>query len=398
MNNILVILNNPYNHDPRVKRQIDSLCKELKFHVHLVCVQNEINIDSIKKHDNLTIYRVLRHDNIFKCYLKSNDREINNIKNIVNKYNIKIVHAHDHISLELAVKLKKQIFIKIIYDAHEYISGWYYYKHEKNIINKLKGKLIHNIYSLKEKLNLKYVEELITVSNSLALLYKNKKKFKKNISVLRNVPNINNNKHVNHLKLREKLKISSEDILIIHSGGMYYYDEVLLYLISEIEKLNENVKLLFLCTEKDQIRLIKLVDLKKYSERIYLHNLVPVDELNQVLSEGDIGIMLNYKPNWPSHWFSLPNRIFDYMHAGLAVISTKQPEFEFIINKYKIGETFNLMEENSLCNCFMNLIKDIESFKANSLNSIEDNNWKIESEILKKIYHNIDNLRIPKKQ
>ena len=61
-------------------------------------------------------------------------------------------------------------------------------------------------------------------------------------------------------------------------------------------------------------------------------------------------MILNYKPNWPSHWNSLPNRIFDYIHAGLAILSTPQPEFKSIIEKNNNGQTFLILNKEDFKN------------------------------------------------
>ena len=177
--NILFILDNPYLPDPRVKKQIKTLINDLNLNVILVCTKSsKINFETIYD-SKLIIYRVLDQDIIYKYYKNSLESEIQKISEIILKYEIKILHAHDHISLNLAVILKKKFPFKIIYDAHEYISGWYYYKNEKNLIKRFKGFLIHRIYSLKESRNLKCIDELITVSNSLGSLYREKKSLEK---------------------------------------------------------------------------------------------------------------------------------------------------------------------------------------------------------------------------
>ena len=67
---------------------------------------------------------------------------------------------------------------------------------------------------------------------------------------------------------------------------------------------------MFLCSENDQLRLKSFKIFRSLNHRIFLHEFVPYNQLNSVLAKADIGLILNYKPDWPSHWFSLPNRIF----------------------------------------------------------------------------------------
>ena len=37
------------------------------------------------------------------------------------------------------------------------------------------------------------------------------------------------------------------------------------------------------------------------------------------------------------HMFALPNKLFDYMHAGIPVLSSKAVEIKLIIEKYQTG-------------------------------------------------------------
>ena len=179
---ILLLLDNAYKPDPRVEKEINTLTEELNLHVLLVCTRFSNKNEILNVNPRFTIYRILNQNRINKFYKYSLKEEVNSILDIIKKNNINVIHAHDHISLQLAIKLLKKVKVKLIYDAHEYISGWYYYKYERNVVNKFKGSLVQKIYSIVEKKNLKNVDELITVSNSLGDLYKKKKKFDKNSS------------------------------------------------------------------------------------------------------------------------------------------------------------------------------------------------------------------------
>ena len=173
---------------------------------------------------------------------------------------------------------------------------------------------------------------------------------------------------------------------MVHSGGIYYFDEVLNFLFNSLKSSDQNIKLLFLCSEQDQIRLKSIKSYSQLIDRIYFHDLVPYSQLQSVLREGDIGLLMNYKPDWPSHWFSLPNRIFDYMHADLAILSTKQPEFEKIIFKYNIGKCYEIMNTADFNRNVSELIKNLSSIKRNCERAKNENNWNIEKDKLINVY------------
>ena len=74
------------------------------------------------------------------------------------------------------------------------------------------------------------------------------------------------------------------------------------------------------------------------------------------------------------------------MHAGLPIISTKQPEFEYIINKYSVGKTFDYMNSKSFKHNLLSLINNIKEYKKNTLLVKEENNWNTEKYKLINIY------------
>ena len=177
--------------------------------------------------------------------------------------------------------------------------------------------------------------------------------------------------------------------MLVHSGGIYYQDNTIEYLFEVFQNLDEKIKLIFLCSEKDQIRIKSFKNYNSLNHKIFLHNLIPYSQLNSVLSIADVGLILNYKPGWPSHWYSLPNRIFDYIHAGLPILSTKQPEFKTIINKYDLGKTFDLMNKRSFIDSLTVLINELEYFKKKTILAKTENNWEIEKSKLIKTYTNV---------
>ena len=101
---------------------------------------------------------------------------------------------------------------------------------------------------------------------------------------------------------------------------------------------------------------------------------------------------MNYKPEWKSHWYSLPNRIFDYIHADLPVLSTQQPEFEKIVHTYDIGITFNIKKDiKTLTNGFEKIIVDQEFYRKKLEVARKEVTWENEKEKFMQIIKSINN-------
>jgi glycosyltransferase involved in cell wall biosynthesis len=97
---------------------------------------------------------------------------------------------------------------------------------------------------------------------------------------------------------------------------------------------------------------------------------VPVDEILEWSASADVGATLieNYGT---SYYYSLPNKLFEYIRAGIPVIGSNFPEIGAIINQYQIGFTADpekvdevrvainrlVRDEDELSRCRNNCIK-----------------------------------------
>ncbi|HVL84623.1 MAG TPA: glycosyltransferase [Pseudonocardia sp.] len=70
--------------------------------------------------------------------------------------------------------------------------------------------------------------------------------------------------------------------------------------------------------------------------RITLHPPVPPDELVRALNRYDVGVF-SLPPLTPNHRFMLPNKIFDFVQARLAVVFGSAPETNRLIIEHELG-------------------------------------------------------------
>lgn len=87
----------------------------------------------------------------------------------------------------------------------------------------------------------------------------------------------------------------------------------------------------------DVIPILKqTVENEKLQGRVIFKERLPYQELMQYTRNADLGITFD-KGNNLNYYYSLPNKIFDYIQAGIPVLSSRLPELERIIHEYEIG-------------------------------------------------------------
>lgn len=75
----------------------------------------------------------------------------------------------------------------------------------------------------------------------------------------------------------------------------------------------------------------------KWSGRLHCIPKLPYAELFPLTASADVGLSLD-QGLCGNFYFSLPNKLFDYIQAGLPVVATDLPEVSRIVNEYEVGQ------------------------------------------------------------
>jgi glycosyltransferase involved in cell wall biosynthesis len=102
----------------------------------------------------------------------------------------------------------------------------------------------------------------------------------------------------------------------------------------------------------------------------------------------DVGLSLD-KSNNINYRFSLPNKIFDYMHAGTAIVCTDLPEVSAVVHKHETGIVLPELTVEALKSVLISLMEDpqrLNELKANCLEAAKMENWEHECSVLEEVY------------
>ncbi len=264
----------------------------------------------------------------------------------------------------LAAKLKRK---KVVYDAHEY------FPESPELIGK---PFKQSVWYFIEKLLVPKVDALYTVTNSIAHIFK--KKYHVDCKLVRNLP-IKNNSQISNLKSQ----------ILLYQGAVNIgrgLNEMLLAML-KIENAEFHI-----VGDGDETEHVKnsIKELKLENKVRLLGKKTP-DELKQLTQQAYIGINL-LENRGLSYYYSLGNKTFDYIQAGIPQVMIGFPEYIELNKKYNIGVIVEELTIDNICIAIKKLVSDKDMYQQlqqNCLAARESLCWENEEQNLISIYEKL---------
>jgi len=261
----------------------------------------------------------------------------------------------------------------LIYDSHEYFTE------VPELINR-KG--VQKVWKQIEKWIFPRLNFVITVNESIADLYENEYGIRP--VVVRNIPSINID---GFQKSRTDLGLpTNKNILILQGSGINIQrgaEEMV-----EAMQFIENAVLLIVGGGDVIGKLKQIVNDYKLDEKVIIKPKLPYSELMKITHLADIGLTLDKDTNL-NYRYSLPNKFFDYIHAGIPVISSPLVELKKIIEQYNIGDFIPNHDPRQIAEKINTILQDkelIARWKKNVNFAASKLIWENEEQVLKKIF------------
>ncbi len=121
-------------------------------------------------------------------------------------------------------------------------------------------------------------------------------------------------------------------------------------------------------------------------QRVTFHEALAPSDIPRTLNQYDLGIHLLRADNL-NHQNALPNKLFDFIMAGLGVVAYPAYMMEKMISENEIGIVAQQASVESVASALNSLLpQQINRFKKNSLRLAKTLNAETESKKLLKIY------------
>lgn len=228
-----------------------------------------------------------------------------------------IIWANDLDVLWPAVLMKKLRGTKVIYDSHEYFTE----------AEGLTGReRIKAIWTRIEERCIPHVDLFITVNESIASIYR--KKYNREVLVQRNMPIL-----VEDESEREEL---FEVKTVVLQGAYIDPDRGGMELVEAFQFL-DGIQLLIVGAGRDLENIKRRIIELHLEEKVKVLPRMSYFELKKLTQRVHLGVSLD-KPLHMNYTLSLPNKLFDYIHAGVPVLVSNLVEPARIVNEYQVGE------------------------------------------------------------
>lgn len=262
---------------------------------------------------------------------------------------------------------------KLVYDSHEYYCG------TPELISRPK---VQGFWRSIEKRCVPKADEMITVNESIAEMYR--KEYSRKVHVVRNITDA---KFPQPTKSRTDLGLPEDKKVVIMQGAGINIQRGGEEMIAAIQLVDNAV--LAIVGDGDVVpELKKEVAEKGWQDKVLFFGKRPYAELMNFTALSDVGVSLDKDTNI-NYRFSLPNKIFDYIHAGIPLLVSDLKEVAAIVRDYEVGlvtESHDIKEIASKLNELLSNSELLDHLKSNTQKAAKVLNWEKETEVLDHVY------------
>jgi glycosyltransferase involved in cell wall biosynthesis len=159
--------------------------------------------------------------------------------------------------------------------------------------------------------------------------------------------------------LRAAANASPDDVLLLYQGGFYLDTRALDVVIDAMGLLPENHRLAILGfgSPDSQRTLQELAAASPAGDRIIFLPSVPYTELPRWTAGADVGL-IPFKINSAAMKLCSPNKLYEYLGAGVAVVATKADELVAVLDETGAGVTYDWHDPRDLVRAIRSLTGD----------------------------------------
>jgi glycosyltransferase involved in cell wall biosynthesis len=210
---------------------------------------------------------------------------------------------------------------KLVYDTHEF------YTEVPELVSR---PFVRSIWLRIERWIFPKLQTIITVNGSIAIAYR--ERYGKALHVVRNIPM---RRELGPLPSRAALDLPEDKFILVMQGAGINVERGAEEAVLAMKKLPDC--LLFIIGGGDAWPVLqRMVKEHALEDRVRLVGKMPYERMMDFTRNADLGLTLDKDSNL-NYRFSLPNKLFDYLHAEIPVLATDLPEVAALVRHYDAG-------------------------------------------------------------
>jgi O-antigen/teichoic acid export membrane protein len=295
-----------------------------------------------------------------------------------------IYHAHDFEALPACYIVAALRRKRLVYDAHELplvdpnITRW---RLLSAVTRRILGTMIPNCTSV------------ITVSPPIA--YDIQRRYGGGMpGVVRNIPAYQVPTPSD--RLRKSLGLGRATRIALYQGNLQA-DRGLDVLVRAAKYLQPNIVIIMMGRGPLRSELEALTSHEQLRGRVMLAPPVPYAELLTWTASADIGLIVN--PPWfsPNVRMCLPNKLFEYLMAGVPVLTSRLDAVEELVSTHDVGRVVDPLEPEVIGQAINAMCGDVDALAKMRSNALAVSQhqlrWEVEQQRLLEIYQQFCSMR-----
>jgi glycosyltransferase involved in cell wall biosynthesis len=260
-------------------------------------------------------------------------------------------------------KLKKN---KVIYNSRElyaYLGGLRNRQVIQSLIKKIESYFIHrvDVVLTTGEMDSQFIEKLYEIKDTV---------------VVRNIPLYQQPKQ--KIDFRKMFGIT-EDKLILLYQGVLLNGRGMPQIMRAVAQL-PNTVLVIVGDGEQRENFKKLAEELNTSSRVFFTGSIDQTDLINYTAGADIGLCLIENIS-VSYYHALPNKLFEYIMAGVPVLASDLPQMKKIVETYQVGESINISIEENITKTLKQWSDEpalLEMYRKNCVDASHELNWQEE--------------------
>lgn len=289
------------------------------------------------------------------------------------EYRPDIVLAHDYFTSDIAIEIGEKFGVPAVVDCHEYALGQYahdphWVKWHQTVVRELQDYLFPKL------------DGLTVVCDGIAELIAGDHALQRPPRVVRSLPFFS----------PQPFRPTGDIVTVLYHGEIF--PARALHIAVRSMRLWRPEFRLVLRGYSDPAYVVHLRQIASevgVADRLEIQPPVSFDRIVPAANDADVGYFVHLDASLQRR-FALPNKFFEYVMAGLALVVSDLPEMARLVRQYECGTLVPECNEESIARVINSLDRArIDEMKRRSLAAAKELNWDAEREKMMSLYREI---------